>query len=113
MRFPLRLSLLALAAAVLPSAAGCADTTLTGGTPPGEYVFEIDYANFAWVPTRTGLVVDTSGDVWSFDYGDKARTEGQQDGHTGAELAAKYAHGRQLVRHLDPAEVAARAAQIA
>jgi len=113
MRFPLRLPLLTLAAVLLPAAAGCAGTTLPAGPTPGEYFFEVDYANFAWSPTRTGVVIDASGDVWSFDYGQQAESDTQKDGYTGAELAAKYAHGRHLLRHVDATEVAAHATKIA
>jgi hypothetical protein len=113
MRLPLRLPLLALATLLVPAMQGCAAATLveTPAPAPGEYVFEVDYANYAWAPTHTGLVVDASGDVWSFDYGERAGSD-PQHGITGAEWAATYAHGRRLVRHLDPAEVAVRAAQI-
>jgi hypothetical protein len=103
---------LALFAALLLSAPACNSVSLPDERTAGEYVFQVEYANFAWFPSRSGIVVDTAGGVWEYDYGEDARPEEAQDSYTGAELRARYAHGLHLLRRIDPAEVSTHAALI-
>jgi hypothetical protein len=100
------------AALLLLGASACASDLLPPQVPTGGYVFEVEYANYAWTPTWYGISVDENGDVWAWDASDRAHPGTEPDLPHTADLAAKYAHHRRLVRHLDPAQVAARTALI-
>ncbi len=100
-RLVLRLSVLATVATV--ATAACA----TGTTEPpltSSAVLEVQYVNFAWFPTWKGFVIDSAGGVYSFDLAGKQWAVADPEHPTRAELAAKYASGRTLVRTLPASE---------
>ncbi|MEO5510071.1 MAG: hypothetical protein ABIV28_06030 [Longimicrobiales bacterium] len=91
-------ALLSLMVVVLPVVSGCA--TVTEPVEAQHAILEIEYANFAWVPTWKGFVIDSTGAIYSYDLGGKQWTVKDPNHPTTAELQAKYATGRALVRTL-------------
>jgi len=88
------------------SLAGASCTEPLAPPEPGDVLFEVEYLNFAWVPTWQGFVVEADGEVYAYDLGDTTRQwPPEDDDFSAAELAAKYAHGRRLVRAVSPTEV--------
>ena len=74
-------------------AAGACATTTGPDAAPGTYL-EIEYVNFAWVPTWQGLVIDSTGTVHRFDL-EGARWSADGDAYVSAEaLADKWQRNR-------------------
>ena len=69
--------------------AGCA--SITAPAANGTTVFEVEYVNYAWVPTWRGFVIDSTGTINSYDRKGKAWQPGNADYPTRAELVGKYA----------------------
>jgi hypothetical protein len=103
--------LLALApAALLATASACANDLLPV-EQPDEFVFEVEYTNYAWGATWHGIAIDANGNVWAWDRGGEGHV-GEPAKPSGTDLAEKYGPARHLLRHLNPTEVAAHAALI-
>ena len=79
---------------------------------PGQFLFEVEYANSAWGWSWNGYVVDAEGHVYSYDLDDTHQFPPAADEIPAAELEGKYAHRRALVRSVSAAEVQARYAQV-
>ncbi|HKP75398.1 MAG TPA: hypothetical protein VJT67_07620 [Longimicrobiaceae bacterium] len=104
-----------LLSAVLPlllslAAASCAEPLAP--PPPGRFLFEVEYVNFAWGFSYHGFVVDEEGHVYSYDLADTRQPPPSGDEFTAAELEAKYAHRRALAGSVAAAEVQARYARV-
>lgn len=69
-------------------------------------VLEVQYTNFAWVPTYRGFVIDSTGAIYSYDLAGKQWTVADPEHPTNAELAAKYSSDRKLVKSLSASEKA-------
>ena len=73
--------------ALLPLA-GCAGITtpiITSST-----VFEVEYVNFAWVPTWRGFAIDSTGTISRYDLRGQPWQPKDEELPTRAELAAKH-----------------------
>jgi len=81
--------------------AGCAG--ITTPAPNGSTVFEVEYVNFAWVPTWRGFAIDSTGAVHSYDLKGIPWQPRDADYPTRAELAAKYAASTQPDSSIEPA----------
>ena len=77
-----------LAIFLLLPAAACTSITAPGAN--GTTLFEIEYVNYAWVPTWRGFVIDSTGAIHSYDLKGKPWEPGNADYPTRAELGAKY-----------------------
>ena len=67
---------------------GCA--TITSPVETEGTVFEVEYVNFAWVPTWRGFTIDSTGTIRSYDRKGKAWQPQNADNPTSSELVAKY-----------------------
>jgi hypothetical protein len=104
----MRLSSGLVAALVVAACSNPAEPT--GETGP--VLLEIEYVNYAWVPTFLGFFVDASGDVYSYDR-NGAQWQNDDDEITHAELQEKFAPNRTLISSRDDQEIAVVAARIA
>jgi hypothetical protein len=83
-----------------------------GPTPEsGQVLLEIEYSNYAWVPTFGGFFVEGSGDIYSYDRNGQP-FDNDDDVLTETELQSKLAPNRILVATRDSQEVATIAARI-
>jgi len=80
---------------------------------PGEYLFEVEYVNFAWGFSYHGFVVGGDGRVYSYDLSDTRQPPPAGDEFTPGELQAKYAHRSALVGSVSAAEAQSRYARVA
>lgn len=88
-----------LAAAALVLAACDSDSTgpKLGDRPP--VLFEIEYMNYAYVPTWKGFYIDASGKLYSYDRSAASDTMPQpRNDYTHADLMEKFNVNRKLVR---------------
>jgi len=81
---------------------GCASTTAPG--PTGGTIFEVEYVNFAWVPTWKGFAIDSTGAIHSYDLEGKPWEPQDPDYVTRAELASKYTANPRPAGVVDPAK---------
>lgn len=70
---------------------------------PGTTLFEVEYVNFAWVPTWQGFVIDSTGATHSYDLKGKAWNPSNADYPKRTELLAKYATNSRPAGNVDPA----------
>lgn len=76
----------------------------------GHVLLEIEYVNFAWVPTWLGFYVDTDGNVFSYD---RKGVAWESDGIlTEDQLEEKFSLNRTLVASRDRLEIDALARRI-
>lgn len=80
---------LLLAGVALLGLAGC--TSISAPVDAEGTLFEVEYVNFAWVPTSTGFVIEPSGRIHSFDLGGRPWTTADDEWVSGPELEAKWA----------------------
>ncbi|MFQ5568689.1 MAG: hypothetical protein ACE5G0_03380 [Rhodothermales bacterium] len=94
-----------LLAALLLS--GC-DASSPGSDPPivQTILFEVEYVNFAWVPTWQGLYIDRQGSVYRYDLSDEDTMPVPRETYTEEELLEKYSHHKERIGQVD-AEVLA------
>jgi hypothetical protein len=97
----LRYALL-LGAIALPA---CEDTTAPHGAT-GEVLLEIEYVNYAWVPTYFGFFVDASGDVYSYNREGTPWPHGEDRVITEEDLNEKFSLKRTLISSRDTTEMA-------
>ncbi|MFL5541535.1 MAG: hypothetical protein ACJ8J0_21285 [Longimicrobiaceae bacterium] len=79
---------------------------------PGAVLFEVEYVNGAWMPTWNGFVVEADGKVFSYNLDGASLVPADDDHFTAAELEAKYAHHRKLVRAVSASEAATMYARV-
>ena len=109
----LRPRLLAVALPLALSLAGASCTEPIAPPEPGDVLFEVESINTAWSWSWQGLVVDADGKVYAYDLSDTAPWPySDQDHFTAAELEAKYAHHRKLVRTVSASEAASMYARV-
>lgn len=88
---------------------GCAGTT--GPADPTGTFFEVEYVNFAWVPTWRGIFMDSTGAIYRYDL-DGSVADGAEDEYVpGAALHAKWQRKRESAGQIGPgtfAELAGR-----
>lgn len=87
---------------LLVALAGCSGITTPGRS--GTTVFEVEYVNFAWVPTWRGFAIDTTGAVHRYDLNGRPWNPKQLDYPSREELATKYASNTQPAGNVDPAQ---------
>jgi len=78
-------------------------TSVTSPGAPGGTIFEVEYVNFAWVPTWKGFAIDSTGAIHGYDLKGKPWEPGNPDYVTRAELAAKYSSDPQPAGSVDRA----------
>lgn len=93
--------MIAIAALLLLPLTGC--STITGPAANGATVFEVEYVNFAWVPTWRGFVIDSTGAIHSYDLKGKRWEPSNVDYPKRTELTAKYAADSKPAGNVDPA----------
>jgi hypothetical protein len=64
--------------------------SVTEPAPIAGSLIEIEYTNYAWVPTNRGFVIDGNGRVYSWDRAGKQWNPSDAENPTEAELTAKY-----------------------
>jgi hypothetical protein len=85
--------------------AGCNGITTPGGTV--STVFEVEYANFAWVPTWRGFAIDSTGAIHGYDLKGKPWQPRNDDYPSREELVAKYASNTQSAGSVEPDDFSA------
>lgn len=98
----MRKTSLFLPAFLFAGLAGCTlSSTDEGDTPiDQEFLFEVEYVNFAWGLTWKGFYVDHDGDVWTYEL-DAPWPHADASSYTAQELLEKYEAGRVKVAHVD------------
>ena len=97
-----------------------ATTSLACGTAPTEslddtdqvFLFEVEYAS-SWVPTWTGIAIDSKGEITSYHREDTPWVPAENDRFTVGELQAKYGSNPVVIGQLDRATLESRFAEIA
>lgn len=87
---------------LLLALAGCSGITTPGRS--GSTVFEVEYVNFAWVPTWQGIAIDSTGAVHRYDLKGQPWDPKRPDYPSREELTAKYASNTQPAGSVDPAQ---------
>jgi hypothetical protein len=105
----MKLGYAALAAVAL---AACNEATAPDADT-GSVLLEIEYINYAWVPTYFGFYVDATGDVYSYDRQGTPWQHGEDRTITEEQLIEKLSLKRTLVTTRDSMEVASIANRIA
>jgi hypothetical protein len=96
----------ALCALVLTAACQSVNEPLDRG---GTVLFEIEYVNYAWVPTWKGYYIDSGGSVFSYDRSEvRANGVPEKTEFTHDELMEKLSVKRAHVRELSMGEVLAK-----
>ena len=94
----------ALVMAVAASVSACSEPAAID-VEADSVLLEIEYVNFAWVPTWKGFYVDGSGNVFSYDRDGEPWQHAQARSVTKAQLEEKFAPRRQIVEQRDTAEI--------
>ncbi len=68
-----------------------------------EFLFEVEYVNFAWGITWKGFYIDRVGKIIAYDRGDVPWTPEDERSIREDELVEKYAPGRRVVGQVSPA----------
>lgn len=97
---------------------GCSDSEGAGGSGGGgdggngstgplsqEYLFEIEYVNYAWGSTWVGIVIDRDGIVRAYNRNGEGWGPASDVSFSAGELADKYASEARVVGSLDVDEV--------
>jgi hypothetical protein len=93
-------------------ALGACDETTAPDGETGPVLLEIEYVNYAWVPTWFGFFVDASGDVYSYNREGTPWAHGEDRVITEEELNEKFSLRRTLISSRDSSEVALVRARI-
>ncbi len=83
----------------------CNETTAPDGGG-AQVLLEIEYVNYAWIPTYFGFFVDAGGDVYSYNREGTPWAHGEDRVVTEEELTEKFSLKRTLVASRDSVEVA-------
>lgn len=105
------LGLVALACGALT---GC--NSVTAPVDAAGTLFEVEYANYAWVPTYYGFVIDAEGTIHRFDFDGKTWEGSGRERLSEGELEAKWRHGAEVTGEVDDGTIEAmrtRAAGVA
>ena len=89
----------------------CDETTAPDGDT-GPVLLEIEYVNYAWVPTHFGFFVDATGDVYSYNREGQPWPHAEERVITEEALDEKFSLKRTLVSTRDTVEIAALRARI-
>ena len=95
------------AVAVATAALGACNETTAPDAEGTQVLLEIEYVNYAWVPTYFGFYVDDTGDIYSYDRQGTPWQHGEDRTITEEQLTEKFSLKRTLVGTRDSIEVAA------
>lgn len=93
------------------AAAGC--NSVTAPVDAAGTLFEVEFANYAWVPTYYGFVIDGEGTVHRFDFDGKTWEGSGRERLSERELEAKWRHGAEVTGDVDEGTVEAMQARVA
>jgi hypothetical protein len=82
----------------------CDETTAPHGET-GQILLEIEYVNYAWVPTYFGFFVDANGDVYSYDREGTPWAHDEDRVISEDDLEDKFSLKRTLITKRDSSEV--------
>lgn len=94
-------------------AAGCVSSLVSFDQSEQEYVFEVEYVNFAWGLSWVGIVIDRDGVIVAYDHSHDVWRPESDGSFTRDELADKYASEGRVVGTVDADELARQFARVA
>jgi len=94
-----------VAALLLIGVAACATASEPDFQDEAPVLLEIEYANWAWIPTWKGYYIDSGGALYSWDASDRDPPSQQRSELTHAELMQKLTTKREKLRDLSKDEL--------